>query len=77
MLGGDGLKFTLRGARVNAGLTQKQVAKKLDISTSTLSHWEKGTYNISARALKEMSILYKVPLYDFLLPEKFDKTKQI
>lgn len=34
--------FTLKGARVNAGLTQKEVAKRLGISNKTLSAWETG-----------------------------------
>ena len=34
--------FTLKAARVNAGLTQKKAAEKLGISNKTLSRWEKG-----------------------------------
>ncbi len=34
--------ITLRAARVNAGLTQKEVANKLEISNKTLSNWESG-----------------------------------
>lgn len=34
--------FTLKGARVNAGLTQKAVAKELKVSNKTVSAWETG-----------------------------------
>ena len=33
-------QITLKAARVNAGLTQLAVAKKLDISVATLKNWE-------------------------------------
>lgn len=35
-------KITLKAARVNAGLTQKEAAKALDISNVTLGKWENG-----------------------------------
>ena len=35
--------FTLKGARVNAGLTQKEAAKDIGVSNKTLSSWERGT----------------------------------
>ena len=34
--------FFFKGARVNKGLTQKQAAELLDVSTTTLVSWEKG-----------------------------------
>lgn len=35
-------KITLRAARVNAGLTQKEVAEKLKVSNKTVWAWESG-----------------------------------
>ncbi len=35
-------QITLKAARVNVGLTQEAVAKKLGISISTVKNWEKG-----------------------------------
>ena len=37
------LQISLAAARVNAGLTQKEVAEKMHISKQTLVNWEKGT----------------------------------
>lgn len=35
-------KITLEAARVNARLTQKEAAKKVNVSNKTLSKWENG-----------------------------------
>lgn len=35
-------QITLKAARVNAGYTQEEAAKLLDVSVSTLKNWEKG-----------------------------------
>ena len=36
------MQITLKAARVNAGMTQPQVSKKLQIALKTLISWEKG-----------------------------------
>ena len=36
------IKLTLKAARVNAGLTQKELAKLMGISEVTLIKWEKS-----------------------------------
>lgn len=36
------LQISLAAARVNAGLTQEEVAKNMKISKNTLVNWEKG-----------------------------------
>ena len=36
------LKLTLKAARVNAGLTQKELAALMRISETTMIKWEKG-----------------------------------
>ena len=38
----DVVKMTLRAARVNVGLGQKEAAERLGISNKTLGNWEKG-----------------------------------
>ena len=35
-------KITLKAARVNAGLTQKEMAKKMGKSEYTIMNWENG-----------------------------------
>lgn len=34
-------KISLEAARVNAGLTQKELAEKLGVSNTTIVNWEK------------------------------------
>lgn len=35
-------KISLAAARVNAGLTQDEVAKRMHVSKTTILNWEKG-----------------------------------
>lgn len=35
-------KITLKAARVNAGLTQEDVAEKMGVAVTTVRNWEKG-----------------------------------
>lgn len=62
------MTITLRGARVNAGYTQKQIADKIGVSEITVVNWESGKNKIPAIKLKELSYLYKLKMDDFLLP---------
>lgn len=58
-------KITIKAARVNAGLTQKQAAEQLGIAPQTLSQYEKkGAVKI--KIIKKMSEVYKMPMEFFL-----------
>ena len=65
-------KITLKAARVNAGLTQKEAAKVLKISNKTLLNWEKGVSFPKADKVEKICDLYGVA-YDniIFLPPKF------
>lgn len=54
-------RITIRAARVNVGLTQKEAAQKLGITTNTLASYEKDSGKLSLEMLKKMSDLYKIP----------------
>ena len=41
------MKLSLKAARINANLTQKNIAKQLGVSEATVCRWEMGTYSIS------------------------------
>jgi transcriptional regulator with XRE-family HTH domain len=58
-------KISLKAARVNAGLTQKEAAKALEISNTTLCHWENGTAFPDANQIDRICKLYGVS-YDNL-----------
>lgn len=60
------LKISLKAARVNVGLSQKDVAKQLGISNKTLSSWENGDTFPSAKYIDELCRLYNV-VYDDII----------
>ena len=58
-------QITLKAARVNAGLTQSEVAEKLKISTGTLKNWERGKTFPKQPQIEALCELYRVT-YDNL-----------
>lgn len=63
-------QISLAAARVNADLTQDDVAKALRISKQTLINWEKGKSEPSITQGRMLSELYKVPMDYIFLPMK-------
>lgn len=55
-------KITLKAARVNAGLTQKEAAKRIGISYQTLSEYEKDASKIKLVTIAKMCTLYGIPI---------------
>lgn len=60
------MKISLRGARANANLTQKQVAKELCVSNKTVCNWEKGISFPNAVLIDKICSLYKVSYDDII-----------
>lgn len=58
-------KFSLKAARVNAGLSQKEAAKHLDISNKTLCSWENGKTFPDQPMIEKLCVLYGVT-YDMI-----------
>ena len=54
------LKISLAAARVNAGMTQRDSAKALRISTKTLVNWENGRSFPTMPQIEEICALYGV-----------------
>ena len=59
------VKMTLKAARVNAGLTQKDVAKEVGVSNKTVCSWETGATSPNAIQVEALCGLYGVS-YDNL-----------
>lgn len=57
-------KLTLKAARVNAGLTQAEAAKKIGVSLTTLVNYEKATSFPDVRTLKRIEDAYGVEYRD-------------
>lgn len=53
-------QISIKAARVNAGLTQKQAAEKLGISDQTLSHYEKNSGLVKQATLEKMYSIYNI-----------------
>lgn len=49
-------------ARVNANLTQDDVAKKMNVSKNTVVAWEKYKSEPSISQAKELANMYSIPL---------------
>lgn len=55
-----------KNARIQAGYTQKEVAKKLGVSRTTVSMWETGSNFPRGALLKAIAELYNCKLEDLL-----------
>lgn len=64
------LQISLSAARVNAGMTQEEVAKKMRISKTTIVNWEKGKTNLSVADVEMLSKIYQIPKDNIFLPQK-------
>lgn len=56
------LQISLAAARVNAEMTQEQVAEKMNVDRSTVRRWEKGDKIPGYDESKKLSQLYNMPL---------------
>lgn len=62
-------KLTLKAARVNAGLTQVEAAKKIGISDATLLNYEKGRAFPDVRILKRIEDVYGIEYRNLIFLE--------
>ena len=66
----DKIQISLRAARVNAGMTQADVAAILHVGNKTVLNWECGISEPSFATLNELSRIYKIPIDNIVLPCK-------
>ena len=62
----------IRELRKQRKMTQKELAKHLQIADSTLSYWEMGKYEPDTDALMNLSRFFSVPI-DYILGGDFSK----
>ena len=60
------MKITLKAARVNAGLTQEQVAKSLKKSKNTIVNYESGKSTPDIETGKALAALYGCSVDDLI-----------
>lgn len=68
------IKISLKAARVDAELTQDDVAKALQKSRQTIVSWENGASPISARDLHRICKLYGIPKENIRMPGEERRT---
>lgn len=66
----DRFQITLKSARVNAEMTQKEAAKNLGVTVQTIVNWEKGLQEPKLSQARMIATLYNVPLDYIFLPMK-------
>jgi DNA-binding XRE family transcriptional regulator len=60
------MKISLKAARVNAGLTQDDVAKSIKVSKSTIVNYEKGRTSPDITTGKKLAELYGVSIENLI-----------
>jgi len=58
----DILQISLAAARVNAGMTQDDVAQKMHVGKQTVVNWEKGKTEPTVSQGQKLSNLFKIPM---------------
>lgn len=66
----DTIQISLAAARVNARLTQEEVANRMKIGKRTIINWEKGVVLPSFADIKMLSDIYGIPVDNIFLPQK-------
>lgn len=59
-------KITLKAARVNRGLNQKEAAQKLGVAESTLYKWESGKNKPNAKYLPKIEKVFNTPISNII-----------
>lgn len=69
------LQISLASARVNAEMTQEEVAQAMSVSKTTIVNWEKGRIIPGIPELSMLCEIYKIPKDNIFLPEKSTKSR--
>jgi DNA-binding XRE family transcriptional regulator len=66
----DKLQISLAAARVNANMTQADVAEKMHLNKQTIVNWENNRIIPKTAQLEMMSRMYNIPVDNIFLPTK-------
>ncbi len=64
------LQISLASARVNANMTQDDVAQEMQVSKRTIVNWESGKVLPSLATIEKLSRLYNIPINNIRLQNK-------
>lgn len=62
-------KITLKAARVNAGLTQEEVSKVMNVSLPTIIKWESESGELRMKQALKLCKLYKKNIDDIFFED--------
>lgn len=62
------LQISLAAARVNARMTQEEVAEKIGVTKQTIINWEKGRVIPKIPEVEMLSRIYNIPQDNIFLP---------
>lgn len=71
------IKISLAAARVNAGMTQQDVADKMHISKQTIINWEKGKTKLKVAEFEMLARMYNIPQDYIFVPCNSTKSREI
>lgn len=60
--------ISLAAARVNANMTQEEVAKAMNVSKNTIINWEKGRSSPKYNQMVRLCDIYNMPMDYIFLP---------
>ena len=66
----ENIQISLAAARVNANMTQEDVAREIGVGKQTIVAWEKGMSEPKISQARRLSELYRIPLGNIFLPSK-------
>lgn len=64
------VKISLAAARVNARMSQEEMAEFIGVNTSTIHNWENGKSEPNLTQLRKISIVSKIPIDFIYIPEQ-------
>lgn len=62
-------KIKIAAVRVNAGLSQEELAEKMNVSRSSIVNWENGKTSISSASLFQLAEICNWPADQIFLPK--------
>jgi transcriptional regulator with XRE-family HTH domain len=65
-------KISLEAARVNAKLTQKELAKKIGVGVTTILNWEQGKTEPTMSQLAAISEISGIPMDFISIPKRIN-----
>ena len=64
------INISLKAARVNANLTQRELAEKLNVTIDTVLNWENGRSEPKLSQLRQISELSGIPMDFIFVPDE-------